>query len=32
MGVNNKVRTNLYLHKGSNLGMEVYAIERLVLS
>ena len=26
MGVNDKVRTDLDLHKGSNLGMEVYAI------
>ena len=28
MGVNDKVRTNLDLHEESNLGMEVYAIER----
>ena len=28
MGVNDKVRTNLDLHKGSNLGMRVYIIER----
>ena len=28
MGVNDKVRTDLDLHKGSNLGMVVYAIER----
>ena len=28
MGVNDKVRTDLDLHKGFNLGMEVYAIER----
>ena len=28
MGVNDKVRTDLDLHKGSNLGMMVYAIER----
>ena len=28
MGVNDKVRTDLDLHKGSNLGMGVYAIER----
>ena len=27
MGVNDKVRTDLDLHKGSNLGMGVYAIE-----
>ena len=27
MGVNDKVETDLYLHKGSNLGMGVYAIE-----
>ena len=27
-GVNDKVRTDLDLHKGSNLGMWVYAIER----
>ena len=27
-GVNDKVRTDLDLHKGSNLGMGVYAIER----
>ena len=28
MGVNDKVRTDLVLHKRSNLGMGVYAIER----
>ena len=28
MGVNDKVRTNLDLHKGSNLGMGAYAIGR----
>ena len=28
MGVNDKVRTDLDLHKGSILGMGVYAIER----
>ena len=28
MGVNDKVRPYLDLHKGSNLGMGVYAIER----
>ena len=28
MGVNDKVRTDLDLHKGSNLGKRVYAIER----
>ena len=28
MGVNDKVRTDLDLHKGSNLGMGVYVIER----
>ena len=28
MSVNDKVRTDLDLHKGSNLGMGVYAIER----
>ena len=28
MGVNDKIRTDLDLHKGSNLGMEVHAIER----
>ena len=28
MDVNDKVRTDLDLHKGSNLGMGVYAIER----
>ena len=28
MGVNDKVRTDLDLHKGSNLGMWGYAIER----
>ena len=28
MGVNDKVRTDLDLHNGSNLGMGVYAIER----
>ena len=28
MGVNDKVRTDLDLHKGSNLGMAVYTIER----
>ena len=28
MGVNDKVRTDLDLHKGSNLEMGVYAIER----
>ena len=28
MGVNNKVKTDLDLHKGSNLGMGVYANER----
>ena len=28
MGVNDKVRNDLDLHKGSNLGMVVYAIER----
>ena len=28
MGVNDKVRTDLDLHKGSNLGMGMYAIER----
>ena len=28
MGVNDKVRTDLDLHKGSNLGMGVYATER----
>ena len=28
MGVNDKVRTDLGLDKGSNLGMGVYAIER----
>ena len=28
MGVNDKVRTDLDLHKASNLGMGVYAIER----
>ena len=27
-GVNDKVRTDLDLHKGLNLGMGVYAIER----
>ena len=27
MGVNDKVRTDLDLHKGSNFGMGVYAIE-----
>ena len=28
MGVNDKVRTDFNLHKGYNLGMGVYAIER----
>ena len=28
MGVDDKVRTDLDLHKGSNLGMGVYAIGR----
>ena len=28
MGANDKVRTDLDLHKGSNLGMGMYAIER----
>ena len=28
MGVNDKVQTDLDLHKCSNLGMGVYAIER----
>ena len=28
MGINDKVRTDLDLHKGSNLGMGVYVIER----
>ena len=28
IGVNDRVRTDLDLHKGSNLGMGVYAIER----
>ena len=28
MGVNDKVRTDLDLHKGSDLGTGVYAIER----
>ena len=28
MGVNDKVWTDLLLYTGSNLGMEVYAIER----
>ena len=28
MGVNDKVRTDLDLHKGSYLGMGVYAVER----
>ena len=28
MGVNDKVRTDLDLYKGSNLGMGVYVIER----
>ena len=28
MGVNDKVRTDLDLYKGSNMGMGVYAIER----
>ena len=28
MGVNDKVRIDLDLHKGSNLGMGVYDIER----
>ena len=28
MGVNDKARTDLDLHKGSNLGMVIYAIER----
>ena len=28
MGVNDKVRTDLGLYKGSNLGMGMYAIER----
>ena len=28
MGVNDKVRNDLDLHKGSNLGMVAYAIER----
>ena len=28
MGVNDKVRTDLDLHKGSNLGMGLYAVER----
>ena len=28
MDVNDKVRTDLEVHKGSNLGMAVYAIER----
>ena len=28
MGVNDKVRIDLDLHKGSNLGIGVYAIER----
>ena len=28
MGVNDKVRTDLDLHTGSNLGMGVYAIKR----
>ena len=27
MGVNDKIRTDLDLHKGSNLGMGVYAFE-----
>ena len=31
MGVNDKVRTDLDLHKGSNLGMGVHAIERSYL-
>ena len=31
MGVNDGVRTDLDLHKGSNLGMGLYAIERLTL-
>ena len=28
MGVNDKVKTDLDLHRGSNLGIGVYAIER----
>ena len=28
MGVNDKVRTDFDLHPGSNLGLELYAIER----
>ena len=28
MGVNDKVKTDFDLYKGSNLGMGVYAIER----
>ena len=28
MGVNDKVRTDLDIHLGSNLGMVVYAVER----
>ena len=28
MGVNDKVRTDFDLHKGSNSGMGVYAIEK----
>ena len=28
MGVNDKIRTDIDLHKGSNLGMSVYAVER----
>ena len=28
MGVNDRVRTDPDLHKGSNLGMVVYAVER----
>ena len=28
MGVNDKVRIDIDLHKGSNLGMGVYTIER----
>ena len=30
MGVNDKVRTDLDLHKGSDLGMRVYAIEKVL--
>ena len=28
VGVNDKVRTDLNLHKGPNLGIEVYVIEK----